>query len=112
MVCSVLLSIQRSWLLSCSPFLMGWRCKRSWTPPSIWKLRITCLRRCCVLWLFSGGSGTPFASENTVVSIPHADLLGTTNLGTTKLPKHVLHGYFILYINFFNAPSKHKRNFS
>src|SRR6266699_3112856 len=48
MVRSVLLSIQRSWLLSCSPFLMGWRCKRSWTPPSIWKPRITCLRRRCM----------------------------------------------------------------
>src|SRR5258708_22611427 len=63
MVCSVLLSIQRSWLLSCSPFLMGWRCKRSWTPPSIWKLRITCLRRCCVLWLFSGGGELSFVGR-------------------------------------------------
>src|SRR5947207_14995225 len=48
MVRSIHLSIQLFSRLSCSPFLMGWRCKRSWTLPSILKLRITCLRRCCM----------------------------------------------------------------
>ena len=69
--------IQRCWRLSCSLFLMGWRCKRSWTPPSIWKQRITCLcRRCTVC--SKRRDGAFLTREAQVVVDPRgSDVLGT-----------------------------------
>src|SRR5207302_883824 len=47
---------------------------------------------------------TPLPTVNTTGYIDHAAFLGTINPDTNKIHKHLFHGYFNIYNNYFKAP--------
>src|SRR5262249_43507656 len=57
-----------------------------------------------IKFMKDGVNATPLPTVNTTGYIDHAAFLGTINLDTNKIPKHLFQGYLNIYNNYFNAP--------
>src|SRR5258705_10446264 len=51
-----------------------------------------------------GVNATHLPTVNTTGYIDNAAFLGTINPDTNKIPKHLFHGYLIIYNNYFKSP--------